>query len=127
MGFARILVCLLFYSSFTTISVAQQAFRCTEKTSCHSLVGYKSPNTTSISSIQKLFGVKNRHSLLGANNLPLSTPSNYVIREQQSNQGALWKRSRQCLGQPMTHCIGLTGLRITVNLLQKTAFDVPLK
>ncbi|KAG5239195.1 lysM domain-containing GPI-anchored protein [Salix suchowensis] len=83
MGFARILVCLLFYSSFTTISVAQQAFRCTEKTSCHSLVGYKSPNTTSISSIQKLFGVKNRHSLLGANNLPLSTPSNYVIREQQ--------------------------------------------
>ncbi|KAJ6386161.1 hypothetical protein OIU77_029179, partial [Salix suchowensis] len=42
-------------------------------------------------------------------------------------QGALWKRSRQCLGQPMTHCIGLTGLRITVNLLQKTAFDVPLK
>ncbi|KAJ6310934.1 hypothetical protein OIU76_015620 [Salix suchowensis] len=83
MGFARILVCLLFYSSFTTISVAQQAFRCTEKTPCHSLVGYKSPNTTSISSIQKLFGVKNRHSLLGANNLPLSTPSNYVIREQQ--------------------------------------------
>uniref|UniRef100_A0A6N2L4J0 LysM domain-containing protein n=1 Tax=Salix viminalis TaxID=40686 RepID=A0A6N2L4J0_SALVM len=82
MGFARILVCLLFYSSFATISVAQQAFKCTAGKTCRSIVGYKSPNTTSISSIQKLFGVKNRHSLLGANNLPLSTQSNYVIREQ---------------------------------------------
>ncbi|KAJ6671618.1 LYSM DOMAIN-CONTAINING GPI-ANCHORED PROTEIN 2 [Salix viminalis] len=86
MGFARILVCLLFYSSFATISVAQQAFKCTAGKTCRSIVGYKSPNTTSISSIQKLFGVKNRHSLLGANNLPLSTQSNYVIREQTSNQ-----------------------------------------
>ncbi|KAL3580878.1 hypothetical protein D5086_018713 [Populus alba] len=83
MGFAIILMCLLFYSSFTTISVAQQAFKCTEGTACRSLVGYKSPNTTSISSIQKLFGVKNLHSLLGANNLPSSTLPNHTIQEQQ--------------------------------------------
>lgn len=76
-------MCLLFYSSFTTISVAQQAFKCTEGTACRSLVGYKSPNTTSISSIQKLFGVKNLHSLLGANNLPSSTLPNHTIQEQQ--------------------------------------------
>ncbi|KAJ6897012.1 hypothetical protein NC651_023025 [Populus alba x Populus x berolinensis] len=83
MGFAIILMCLLFYSSFTTISVAQQAFKCTERTTCRSLVGYKSPNTTSISSIQKLFGVKNLHSILGANNLPSSTLPNHMIQEQQ--------------------------------------------
>ncbi|KAL9370594.1 hypothetical protein Peur_035734 [Populus x canadensis] len=83
MGFAIILMCLLVYSSFTTISVAQQAFKCREGTTCRSLVGYKSPNTTSISSIQKLFGVKNLHSLLGANNLRSSTSPNYMIQEQQ--------------------------------------------
>ncbi|CAO2815729.1 unnamed protein product [Amaranthus hypochondriacus] len=56
------------------------AFKCTTKTTCNALVGYKSPNTTTISHIQSLFQVKNLKSLLGVNNLPPTTPPNHIIK-----------------------------------------------
>lgn len=55
-------------------------FTCTTTgATCQGLVGYKSPNTTAIATIQALFNVTNLVSLLGANNLPLSTPPTYKV------------------------------------------------
>ncbi|KAI4367346.1 hypothetical protein MLD38_023094 [Melastoma candidum] len=55
-------------------------FTCTPtNTTCHSVVGYVLPNTTTLKDVQSLFGVKHLSSLLGANNLPLSTPHDQVF------------------------------------------------
>lgn len=55
-------------------------FPCTTTSTCKSLVGYVSPNTTTLARIQTLFQVKTLGSLLGVNNLSASTPSNHTIR-----------------------------------------------
>ncbi|EEF36585.1 lysM domain-containing GPI-anchored protein 2 [Ricinus communis] len=59
-------------------------FKCTSSSSstCHALIDYIPPNTTSLSSLKTLFSVKNLRSILGANNLPLSTPSNNNVPAQ---------------------------------------------
>ncbi|KNA14950.1 hypothetical protein SOVF_102650 [Spinacia oleracea] len=55
-------------------------FRCTTRSTCRALVGYISPNTTTLGHIQSLFEVKTLRSILGVNNLPLNTPSSYTVR-----------------------------------------------
>ncbi|GAV60111.1 LOW QUALITY PROTEIN: LysM domain-containing protein/MatE domain-containing protein [Cephalotus follicularis] len=75
-----LLTTLLLLSSLTTA----QPFKCTVNSTCHALVGYKLPNTTSLSSIQTLFGIKKFKSLLGANNLPISTPQNQTMNATQT-------------------------------------------
>ncbi|CAO2813660.1 unnamed protein product [Amaranthus hypochondriacus] len=73
---------LLFLFLFPFLAAAQRpppAFKCTSKTTCKALVGYISPNTTTISKIQSLFQVKTLRSLLGVNNLSPTTPPNYTV------------------------------------------------
>lgn len=80
MGPAPLLLALPFLLLLTTVPEAQAAnFTCKAATTCNALVDYVSPNTTSLSSIQTLFGVKNLRTLLGANNLANSTLGNYTV------------------------------------------------
>ncbi|XP_030461360.1 lysM domain-containing GPI-anchored protein 2 [Syzygium oleosum] len=51
---------------------------------CLSIAGYVSPNATTLAAVQALFGVKHLRSILGANNLPLSTPPNATVGAQQT-------------------------------------------
>ncbi|KAF2302377.1 hypothetical protein GH714_035231 [Hevea brasiliensis] len=86
MGFSHdIFVSLLFFYAFATkLSNAQVGFKCTQtRTTCTSLVGYKSPNKTTILHLQNFFKVHDLNSFLGANNLPPSTLSNYTINVEQ--------------------------------------------
>ncbi|GLT96889.1 hypothetical protein SLE2022_144810 [Rubroshorea leprosula] len=83
MGFARFLLILLLLSLLTTTSTAQ-SFRCSSPANCSALVGYAPYNATTLSEIQSQFNVKKFHSLLGANNLPLSTPRTYLIKSKQT-------------------------------------------
>ncbi|KAK4437565.1 LysM domain-containing GPI-anchored protein 2 [Sesamum alatum] len=79
----------LFFSTslllFFTISFAQQPFRCTSPgATCNALVDYVSPNATTLSAIRTLFTIKNLRTILGANNLPLSTPPTFPIAASQT-------------------------------------------
>ncbi|EPS73759.1 hypothetical protein M569_00994, partial [Genlisea aurea] len=59
---------------------AQNPFRCDSAgATCSSLIDYVSPNATTLSSIQSLFNVESLASILGANNLPISTPSHRPV------------------------------------------------
>lgn len=86
MGYAKVLVGVLFL--FITLATTSAAFNCTTATTknstCHSLVGYVSPNTTRLSSIQSLFQIKRFHDLLGANGLNASTSSNPTVQANQT-------------------------------------------
>ncbi|KAG8655771.1 lysM domain-containing GPI-anchored protein 2 isoform X1 [Manihot esculenta] len=82
----HIIISLLFLFAFATKpSTVQAGFKCTQsdRTTCTSLIGYKSPNQTTIFHLSNFFGVHDINSLLGANDLPLSTPSNYTVNAQQ--------------------------------------------
>ncbi|KAK1434360.1 hypothetical protein QVD17_00099 [Tagetes erecta] len=69
---------------FTIQSSAQtQGFRCTNTTTCNSLIDYKLPNTTTLSTIANLFQIKNLRSLIAANNLPSTTPQNQTFSASQ--------------------------------------------
>uniref|UniRef100_A0A2P2P0D1 LysM domain-containing protein n=1 Tax=Rhizophora mucronata TaxID=61149 RepID=A0A2P2P0D1_RHIMU len=85
MDFHRLLPSLLLLASATVSGsdAQRQRFECTKGSTCHSLVGYKPINGTTIGSIRRFFGVENLRSLLGANNLPLSTSPNHPIGAQQ--------------------------------------------
>nr|KAJ0189837.1 hypothetical protein LSAT_V11C800438300 [Lactuca sativa] len=76
------LLCSIF-SIHSTAQTQTLGFRCTNTTTCNSLVDYRLPNTTSISSILKLFGVKNLRSFLAANNLPITTPQTQTFPASQ--------------------------------------------
>ncbi|KAF6172433.1 hypothetical protein GIB67_006946 [Kingdonia uniflora] len=70
-----IIVSLLLTITLTTA----QTFKCSTTATCQSLIDYVSPNATTLSEIKTLFGVKNLRSILGANNLPLSTSQNHPV------------------------------------------------
>ncbi|KAL7257302.1 hypothetical protein ACSBR1_003577 [Camellia fascicularis] len=80
MGLATALLTLL--SIFT---VTARAFNCTGSsgTTCNGLVGYISPNATTLSDIRTMFGIPHFRYLLGANNFPLSTPRNQTVSAKQ--------------------------------------------
>ncbi|KAL7156324.1 hypothetical protein ABFS83_02G001800 [Erythranthe nasuta] len=77
---------LLFFITINFTSAQQQPFRCNSAgATCNALVDYVSPNATTLSAIRTLFTIKNLRSLLGANNLPLSsTPPNFPIAANQT-------------------------------------------
>ncbi|XP_021647918.1 lysM domain-containing GPI-anchored protein 2 isoform X1 [Hevea brasiliensis] len=76
---------LLFFASLATNSSSQsQPFKCTTSATCHALIDYVSPNTSTLSAIEALFSIKNLRSLLGANNFPLSTLPNQTVAAQQT-------------------------------------------
>ncbi|KAK6129429.1 hypothetical protein DH2020_036831 [Rehmannia glutinosa] len=76
---------LLITISSPNFSFAQQPFRCASTgATCNALIDYVSPNATTLSAIRTLFTIKNLRSILGANNLPLSTPRTFPIAAQQT-------------------------------------------
>lgn len=83
MGYAKVLVGVLL---FITLATTSTAFTCTNTTTtttnstCRSLVGYVSPNTTALSSIQSLFQIKLFDDLLGANSFNASTSPKQTIQ-----------------------------------------------
>nr|XP_043612567.1 lysM domain-containing GPI-anchored protein 2-like [Erigeron canadensis] len=76
---------ILFISIQTTSSQPiSLGFKCTTPNkTCTSLIDYKLPNTTTLSSIQNLFQIKNLRTLLSANNLPITTPQNQSFPSSQ--------------------------------------------
>nr|AKK25219.1 CEBiP1 [Populus x canadensis] len=80
--FTPLLLTLLLFSTLHSRS-SSQTFKCNTPTTCHSLIDYISPNATTFSHIKTLFSVKNIHSILAANNLPLSTLPNSTIPASQ--------------------------------------------
>lgn len=81
MGSSIALLLLMIFVSTSTSTAA--TFTCNSTAKCRSLVGYPSPNTTFISTIQNLFNIKNLRTLLAANDLPASTGKNYTIQANQ--------------------------------------------
>ncbi|XP_030450170.2 lysM domain-containing GPI-anchored protein 2-like [Syzygium oleosum] len=76
MGCAVVLACLSFLLLCALLPATDAlGFTCTAQpeATCQALVGYISPNTTTLKSIQSLFGVKHLRSLLAANNLSPTT------------------------------------------------------
>ncbi|KAK6129428.1 hypothetical protein DH2020_036830 [Rehmannia glutinosa] len=66
-------------------SSAQQPFHCNSAgATCNALIDYVSPNSTTLAVIGSLFNIDDLRSILGANNLPFSTPSNFPIAAQQT-------------------------------------------
>ncbi|RWR84554.1 lysM domain-containing protein [Cinnamomum micranthum f. kanehirae] len=52
------------------LSATSITFRCTTRPKCQGMIGYISPNTTTLSSIKDLFGLESVYSLLAANSWP---------------------------------------------------------
>ncbi|CDP14511.1 unnamed protein product [Coffea canephora] len=65
-------------------SAAAEPFQCNSSGTCDALVDYVLPNSTTLSRVQTLFNVKNLTSILGANNLPLSTPPQRTFPANQT-------------------------------------------
>ncbi|KAK1273900.1 Chitin elicitor-binding protein [Acorus gramineus] len=70
---------LLLAASLSYSSAVQ--FSCTSSptATCQSMIGYTPANSTTLSSVQSLFGVRSLLSLLGANGLPLSASPNQSV------------------------------------------------
>ncbi|CAN1769912.1 LysM domain-containing GPI-anchored protein 2 [Linum perenne] len=81
-----ILLLALLLCSLPAKSTAQpprRRFQCTANATCRSLIGYKSPNATTLQEIQSFFDVKNLRTNLGSNGLPESTPPSYRVAANQ--------------------------------------------
>ncbi|KAK1324534.1 Chitin elicitor-binding protein [Acorus calamus] len=70
---------LLLAASLSYSSAVQ--FKCTSSpaATCQSMIGYTPANSTTLSSVQSLFGVRSLLSLIGANGLPLSASPNQSV------------------------------------------------
>lgn len=85
---ALVLSCLV-WAAQAQAQAQAQPFKCnsaptpTSNVTCHALVDYLSPNATTLSAIQSLFNVNNLSSLVGANGLPLTTPSTQKVSASQ--------------------------------------------
>ncbi|KAK4848246.1 hypothetical protein QYF36_010726 [Acer negundo] len=79
----QILILLSLSSLFFSSSTAQN-FKCNTPGICSALVGYAPHNITSLSDILNLFNIKNLRDVLGANNLPLTTPKNYTVEAKKT-------------------------------------------
>lgn len=67
-------ILVLFLSALTGRAQPPPSFKCDSKTTCRAMVGYSPATPTTLGAIQSLFQVKTLRTLLGVNNLPLSTP-----------------------------------------------------
>lgn len=87
MGSSEAALLLLLLCSLLTPS-APLGFHCSNSSAaaatCLSLAGYVSPNATTLAAVQALFQVKHLRSILGANNLDLSTVPNTTVSPQQT-------------------------------------------
>ncbi|KAG6653612.1 hypothetical protein CIPAW_05G089600 [Carya illinoinensis] len=73
MGYAKVLLGVVLVTALAATSTAQTKLN--KGATCPALIDYVSLNNTNITAIQSLFQVKKFRNLLGANNLPTSTPS----------------------------------------------------
>ena len=71
----QLCVLVLFLCAVAARAQPPPSFKCASKSTCKALVGYTPGRPTTVGAIQSLFQVKTLRSLLGVNNLPLSTPS----------------------------------------------------
>ncbi|XP_050363954.1 lysM domain-containing GPI-anchored protein 2 [Argentina anserina] len=84
MGFSS-LTLLLFLTLISILAAPSSAatFNCTASspatTSCQALIDFVPTNATTLNAVKTLFNITHLRTLLGANNLPLSTRSNYSI------------------------------------------------
>lgn len=82
---ALLLTTLSSLSSSIMVVEAQSSFKCSSSgATCDAIIDYVSPNTTTLSALKALFNVKNLRSILGANNLPLTTPPNQTLNANQT-------------------------------------------
>nr|GMC85300.1 lysM domain-containing GPI-anchored protein 2 [Ipomoea batatas] len=79
--FLLVIIITTTISSLIMVVEAQSSsFKCSSSNStCDAIIDYVSPNTTTLSAVKALFNVKNLRSILGANNLPLTTPPNQTL------------------------------------------------
>ncbi|XP_059654187.1 lysM domain-containing GPI-anchored protein 2 [Cornus florida] len=89
MGFAGIslsltLISLLAVTPPPTTAQNSKPFICTSNHTCSALIDYVLPNSTTLAAVKTLFGVKNFRALLGANNLPPTTPTNQSVPANQT-------------------------------------------
>ncbi|XP_051146744.1 lysM domain-containing GPI-anchored protein 2 [Andrographis paniculata] len=72
-------------SNYLIFANAKSPFRCNSgAAACTALVGYVPPNATTLSAVQTLFSIDNLSTILGANNLPISSPSNSPVPANRS-------------------------------------------
>lgn len=88
MGFAKVRSGLLFLVcvvplALSPTSTAALGFKCSATANCTALVGYRSPNATTLAIVQSLFGVAQLSSIIGANNLPELTSANTTVPQGQ--------------------------------------------
>ncbi|KAL2254942.1 UNVERIFIED_CONTAM: LysM domain-containing GPI-anchored protein 2 [Sesamum indicum] len=85
LSFSTLMLFFFFFIIFSSNFTFAQPFRCTSpRSTCKALVDYVSPNATTLSAITTLFTIKNLRTILGANNLPLSTPPTFPIAASQT-------------------------------------------
>ncbi|RWR84557.1 lysM domain-containing protein [Cinnamomum micranthum f. kanehirae] len=71
-----VLELLLLFSSF--LSSTSITFKCTTRPTCQGMIGYVSPNKTTLSSIKDLFGLESVDSLLASNSWPINDTNRYI-------------------------------------------------
>ncbi|GMH18131.1 hypothetical protein Nepgr_019972 [Nepenthes gracilis] len=60
-------------------------FACSSNTTnCEALIDYVTPNATTLSKLKTFFGVKSLRSILGVNNLPVSTSGSHAVSAQET-------------------------------------------
>ncbi|KAF3623861.1 lysM domain-containing GPI-anchored protein 2 [Capsicum chacoense] len=79
---AASLLCLVWL--LTISSPASASFTCTSAATCDAIIDYTLPNSTTFNALKKLFQVKNLRSLLGVNNLPMTTPADQKLPANQT-------------------------------------------
>ncbi|KAI3441167.1 uncharacterized protein J3R85_002404 [Psidium guajava] len=86
MGCMAVLVCLSVLLCSLAPAAHALGFSCTSQpeATCQALVGYISPNTTTLRSIQSLFSIKHLRSLLAANNLSSTTPPTHPVQANET-------------------------------------------
>ncbi|XP_062110078.1 LEAF RUST 10 DISEASE-RESISTANCE LOCUS RECEPTOR-LIKE PROTEIN KINASE-like 2.1 isoform X2 [Humulus lupulus] len=83
--YPAILLSLLFISAYLKAQIsAQEAPIFTFSATCRGLVDYVVPNATTLGGVQALFGIKSLYTLLGANDLPTSTPHKAKVAARET-------------------------------------------
>ncbi|KAF7113312.1 hypothetical protein RHSIM_RhsimUnG0142700 [Rhododendron simsii] len=106
MGFTTALLTVLSFYLVAAVTLTPTAaqFACNSTgATCNGLVGYVSPNSTTLGHIKSLFDIKNLRNLLGANGLPPSTPSTHPVAANETLQIPFVCLCRNGTGLPRNH------------------------
>ncbi|KAG9145027.1 hypothetical protein Leryth_025133 [Lithospermum erythrorhizon] len=79
------LICIITLLTFFTSTSSAQSFKCTSSLKkCDAIVDYIAHNATTLTAMKNLFNIKNLRTILGVNNLPLSTLPNQLVPAKHS-------------------------------------------